>query len=299
MYGRPDHPAVTCGTTVRSGAQVMEVSAEPADHVAPSRTAGRGLPSCSGRCSSRSGRAVAPTRSTSTVAESRLPARADGSTSLSPCPACPLVSAHPGRPRCPIHSHPHVCTSPARRHGVAHRPAQRGQVDHRPRLRARAARPRPARRGPRRRRGAPAPRGRARLLPRGPRDQHPADRLGRRAAGPQRRARPRLGHRTVPGRARPGAGRARGQRHALPGGARQHPRGGGGGARRQGPLRAPAGRRDLRADRRRRPVRGAVGSRPRHRRARAPRRGVGRAAARAPHRPRARRHDGPRAAEYA
>ena len=34
---------------------------------------------------------------------------------------------------------------------------------------------------------------------------------------------------------------------ALPGGARQHPRGGGVGARRQGPLRPPARGRDLRA----------------------------------------------------
>ena len=87
---------------------------------------------------------------------------------------------------------------------------------------ARAAGPRAARRGPRRRRGPPAPRRRPGLLPRRPRDQHPADRLGRRAARPQRRAGPRLGDRPVPRRARPGPRRARGQRHPLSGGARQH-----------------------------------------------------------------------------
>ena len=116
---------------------------------------------------------------------------------------------------------------------------------HRPPARARRAHGHQ----PRRRRRTPEPVGGPHLQPRGPRDQHPPDRLGRRRDLPTRR-----GGRLQPDRAvrRDPAGRPRddrGRRRCLLPRARRHPAGGVRAARPQGPLRQGPPRRDPRLHR--------------------------------------------------
>ena len=177
-----------------------------------------------GRCSSRSAGRRAHAFDSTVLKHCREPhSGADGSTSLSPSRPS-TASAHPGSPGVPCLLHPaRLPARPARRDGVA-RPACPAPGSRPSRTAARPiCGPRPARRGARRRRRPSAPRRGPRLLPRGPRHQHPADRLGRRSAGPQRRlvlVSAIAPFRDVRGQVR--AAHAR-ERHALPGGAREHP----------------------------------------------------------------------------
>ena len=80
-----------------------------------------------------------------------------------------------------------------RGHALAHRATQRRKVHNRRGARRPPAGRRDRRRGARRRRDACCAVARPRLLPRGSRCQRRPDRLGRRAARPPRRARPRPG----------------------------------------------------------------------------------------------------------
>jgi hypothetical protein len=227
--------------------RVTEVSAV----TAPIAIARRGPPGedapCSGRCSSRSGRAAVPTPST-VLSLSTRPAACRSRTRRprsTPRPVpCSPASAHPGSPGVRRHSRPPAAASAAPRCGSPACPAP-GSPPSRTAASPRCA-PGPARRGARRRRGPPAPRRGPRLLPRRPRHQHPrigwvAELLARNgvlvlvsAIAPFRDVRDQV-------RA---AHEANGT--PLPGGARQHPGGGGVGAGRQGPLRPPARGRDLR-----------------------------------------------------
>ena len=150
-------------------------------------------------------------------------------------------------------------------HGLAHRPLGRRQDDDRPRRGGRARAPRPPRRGARRRRRPDAPLERPRLLARGPRHEHRADRLGRVAAHASRCGGGRRRHLAVRhdaqtrARARGGAGPVRrGVGEGAGRGVRT--------ARREGPLRKGVRRRDHAVHRSRRPVRGAGrrGDRRRH-----------------------------------
>jgi hypothetical protein len=126
---------------------------------------------------------------------------------------------------------------PVRAVPLADRPLRRGQVHDRAGGRARAAREGTPGRGARRRRRAPQPDGRPRLLAQGPRHQRRAHRLRRGPALAQRRDRDRGGDLPLPRRTRPGApADARTLRRGVRGGDRRRVRAAG----REGPLQACA-----------------------------------------------------------
>ena len=168
-------------------------------------------------------------------------------------------------PRARAEPRPDPAQHPRRAHArrrwplrLADRPVGVRQVDHRTARGGRAARSRLPRRGPRRRRRAPEPVRRPRLLARGPRHQRAPHRMGVQPAVPKRRRDLRGRRLALPSGARPGArddGRAlrRGLRARL--GRRMRA------PRRQGPLREGPKRRDQRIHRCLRPLRGATGAR--------------------------------------
>src|SRR5919112_22114 len=162
---------------------------------------------------------------------------------------------------------------PAGSHPVVHRAAVGRQVHHRPRPGPPAGGAGTPGAGPGRRRGAPAPVGRARLHPRRPGYQRQPDRLGGPPARLARRDRAGAGDRALRRRSQGRPCGPRGRGRALRRGLRLHPAGRGGAPGREGAVRQGPQRRDQRHDRGRRPVRRAAergagarhhGGRPRH-----------------------------------